>query len=89
VTVNTDKNIFYSAYLRGKIQYNDVDPDELIRQNTPSPKKMEINKNEIENKLVEMNIHIHKINIDETNEKEMDKIVIHIENENNNNEEIV
>jgi hypothetical protein len=93
VTVNTDKNIFYSAYLRGKIQYNDVDPDELIRQNTPSPKKMEINKNENrnenENKLVEMNIHIHKINIDETNEKEMDKIVIHIENENNNNEEIV
>ena len=25
--VNTEKNVFYSAYLKGKIQYNDVDPD--------------------------------------------------------------
>jgi|UniRef100_A0A6C0IP64 hypothetical protein len=25
--VNTDKNVFYSAYLMNKIQYNDVDPD--------------------------------------------------------------
>ena len=30
-TVNTDKNIFYSAYLKGKIQYNDVDPDKLLQ----------------------------------------------------------
>jgi hypothetical protein len=26
-TVNTEKNIFYSAYLKGKVQFNDVDPD--------------------------------------------------------------
>jgi hypothetical protein len=26
-TINTPKNIFYSAYLKGKIQYNDVDPE--------------------------------------------------------------
>jgi hypothetical protein len=26
-TVNTEENIFYSAYLKGKIQFNDVDPD--------------------------------------------------------------
>ena len=25
--VNTEENIFYSAYLKGKIQFNDVDPD--------------------------------------------------------------
>jgi hypothetical protein len=25
-TVHTEENIFYSAYLKGKIQYNDVDP---------------------------------------------------------------
>lgn len=38
--VNTEKNVFYSAYLKGKIQYNDVDPDKLL--------KIEINeKNEI------------------------------------------
>jgi hypothetical protein len=29
-TVNTEKNIFYSAYLKGKIQYNDVDPDKML-----------------------------------------------------------
>ncbi len=28
-TINTDKNIFYSAYLKGKVQFNDVDPDKL------------------------------------------------------------
>ena len=28
--VSTDKNIFYSAYLIGKIQYNDVDNDNKI-----------------------------------------------------------
>ncbi len=26
-TINTPENIFYSAYLKGKIQYNDVDPE--------------------------------------------------------------
>lgn len=29
-TVKTDKNIFYSAYLKRKVQYNDVDPDKLL-----------------------------------------------------------
>tara|TARA_Y100001970_G_scaffold228967_1_gene283810 strand:+ start:1824 stop:2714 length:891 start_codon:yes stop_codon:yes gene_type:complete len=27
--VNTKKNVFYSAYLTNKVQYNDVDPDKL------------------------------------------------------------
>lgn len=31
-TVSTEKNIFYSAYLKGKIQYNDLDADkDLIK----------------------------------------------------------
>ena len=30
LTVNTEKNVFYSAYLKGKIQYNDVDPDKML-----------------------------------------------------------
>ena len=29
-TVNTEKNIFYSAYLKGKVQFNDVDPNKNI-----------------------------------------------------------
>lgn len=28
--VNTEKNVFYSAYMKGKIQYNDVDPNKLM-----------------------------------------------------------
>ena len=28
-TVNTKKNVFYSAYLKNKVQYNDVDPDKI------------------------------------------------------------
>ena len=28
-TINTDKNIFYSAYLKSKIQFNDVDPHKI------------------------------------------------------------
>ena len=30
-TVNTEKNIFYSSYLKGRIQFNDVDPDKLLQ----------------------------------------------------------
>ena len=29
-TVNTKTNVFYSAYLTNKVQFNDVDPDKLI-----------------------------------------------------------
>ena len=29
-TVNTKKNVFYSAYLTNKVQYNDVDPDKML-----------------------------------------------------------
>jgi hypothetical protein len=36
-TVNTDKNIFYSAYLKGKIQFNDVDPDKNLINNIVEP----------------------------------------------------
>jgi hypothetical protein len=31
---NTEDNIFYSAYLKGRIQYNDVDPDKRAPQIT-------------------------------------------------------
>jgi hypothetical protein len=36
-TVNTEKNIFYSAYLKGKIQFNDVDPDKNLINNGVEP----------------------------------------------------
>ena len=33
--VNTEENIFYSAYLKGKVQFNDVDPDKQIVEMQP------------------------------------------------------
>jgi cytochrome b subunit of formate dehydrogenase len=46
VTVNTEQNIFYSAYLKGKIQYNGVDPDklkvlEMVDIESPRPDQVE------------------------------------------------
>jgi hypothetical protein len=29
-TLKTEKNVFYSAYLTGKIQYNDIDKDKVF-----------------------------------------------------------
>ena len=37
-TVNTKPNIFYSAYLKNKVQYNDVDPDKIIVVEEIQPK---------------------------------------------------
>jgi hypothetical protein len=31
VTLKTDKNIFYSAYLTSKVQYNDLDKDKIVK----------------------------------------------------------
>lgn len=38
-TVNTKKNVFYSAYLKNKVQFNDVDPDKIVDE---SPKIEEL-----------------------------------------------
>ena len=38
---NTEENIFYSAYLKHRIQYNDVDPDK-ITFDQESPKVEEL-----------------------------------------------
>lgn len=40
-TVNTKKNVFYSAYLKNKVQFNDVDPDK-ITSDEESPKVEEL-----------------------------------------------
>ena len=37
--VNTEKNVFYSAYLKGKVQYNDVDPDKAALLKIEDEKK--------------------------------------------------
>ena len=37
--VSTEKNVFYSAYLKGKVQYNDVDPDKAALLKIEDEKK--------------------------------------------------
>jgi len=77
--VNTEKNVFYSAYMKGKIQYNDVDPNKMIEYENVviDEDKMEIkadltvitNSSEIENSN----------NINSNNEnQEDDKIIVTI-----------
>lgn len=39
-TVNSKKNVFYSAYLKNKVQYNDVDPDKIM-MDTETESKVE------------------------------------------------
>jgi hypothetical protein len=41
-TVNTPKNIFYSAYLKNKVQFNDVDPDKIQMDIDGEPKVKEL-----------------------------------------------
>ena len=31
IIINTDKNIFFSAYLNTKVQFNDIDPREIVK----------------------------------------------------------
>lgn len=46
--VNTEKNVFYSAYMKGKIQYNDVDPNKLLFGINPPVLEDEVKKDEDE-----------------------------------------
>ena len=46
--VNTEKNVFYSAYMKGKIQYNDVDPNKIMVPGISHPLQDEVNKSESE-----------------------------------------
>ncbi len=51
-TINTNKNIFYSAYLKTKVQYNDVDPEksESVRTlENISKEEIKVELNEIKN----------------------------------------
>jgi hypothetical protein len=46
-TVNTKKNVFYSAYLKDKVQFNDVDPDK-VQFNDVEPDKVHTDKVSVE-----------------------------------------
>ncbi len=40
---NTEENIFYSAYLKSKLQYNDVDPDKMISASSMDGSNEDVN----------------------------------------------
>lgn len=40
---NTEENIFYSAYLKSKLQYNDVDPDKITISSVDADETTELN----------------------------------------------
>ena len=48
-TANTEKNVFYSAYLKGKIQYNDVDPDKKVGLTIEDLKDEDIKNEDVKN----------------------------------------
>lgn len=75
-TVNTPKNIFYSAYLKNKVQYNDVDPDKIQTSA------------DIESRVEEINETTPMTNSDDSNQEETQpsQIIEISENVTENNE---
>ncbi len=63
-TINTPKNIFYSAYLKGKIQYNDVDPEKSESFRTlDCVTKEEIKEEEVKEEMI--NVELVEVKEDE------------------------
>lgn len=59
-TVKTEENIFYSAYLKRKVQFNDVDPDKLLseekaNENDDNNVEVEIKEEDKEENVVSIN----------------------------------
>ena len=52
-TVNTKKNVFYSAYLKNKVQYNDVDPDKMMMDNDEESKVEELSEALVEDVVID------------------------------------
>ena len=83
-TVNTEKNIFYSAYMKGKVQYNDVDPDKvLLSQNKVLLLQDKIEDNVIEDIKIEetkdnviIDIKIEETGIDNVIEEIKDNLIV-------------
>ncbi len=81
-TVNTEKNIFYSAYMKGKVQYNDVDPDKfLLLQDKVEDNVIDIKIEETkDNIIIDIKIEDNVIEdnniIDNVIEEETNKIIV-------------
>ena len=62
VTLKTEKNIFYSAYLSSKVQYNDLDKDKIVKQIQVAAGVKEETKVEVE----ETKVGETKVEVEET-----------------------
>ena len=71
-TVNSKKNVFYSAYLKNKVQYNDVDPDKIMMDNDEESKVEELSEALVEDDVIdetsESSGKSEKSGLSETNE---------------------
>ena len=83
-TVNTPKNIFYSAYLKNKVQYNDVDPDKIqtsadiesrveeINETTPMTNSVDSNQEETQpSQIIETSENVNE-NVEIANDKNIE-----------------
>ena len=66
-TVNSKKNVFYSAYLKNKVQYNDVDPDKIM-MDTEAESKVEELPDIVIDETSESSGKSEKSGLSETNE---------------------
>jgi hypothetical protein len=66
-TVNSKKNVFYSAYLKNKVQYNDVDPDKIM-MDTEAESKVEELPDIVIDEISESSGKSEKSDLSETNE---------------------
>ena len=68
-TVNSKKNVFYSAYLKNKVQYNDVDPDKIMMDTEAESKVEELPEIIIEDIVIDKTSESSgKSDLSETNE---------------------
>jgi hypothetical protein len=69
IIINTDKHIFFSAYLNTKVQFNDIDPREIIKLKKQRSKeyKIESNKELSINVLDTGGFEIYETTIEEVN----------------------
>ena len=67
VTLKTEKNIFYSAYLSSKVQYNDLDKDKIVKQIQVAAGVKEETKVEVEEtKVGETKVEVEETKVGET-----------------------
>jgi hypothetical protein len=72
---NTEQNIFYSAYLKNKLQYNDVDPDKKLCLKDESDLSKEESDYSKESDCLKDNYSIEN-NVNETSSSDLEMLTV-------------